>query len=544
MAMERRHPAVVAGLAGSVVALAPTTALAVGEGLPSQHDALQFGLGIVVGAAAATAVSLAVTHPREEGADEEDVAADATNELPVSRGRHARETGELGADDWARLASQQNDAQDDTGRLDHARGKAVPSAAPAAKAASEPSRAQSIAAKVPDPLADYGQIATSYTGDETLASRMARRTRSVREVLAERLGADPFDDVPVIERADGTVGDVGTSWWNSRLGDSVRHVGTLDQALASIGTWEQPTVLDVAREVDQAEVTAALLARSEGARPTDKGLGDTDSLLQMAARAPKAAAAASAPSPAVAKARATRPATPVAATPERPLTERERSERALRIARLVPEVDQGAFPEHRSTSELDEDLWDQALKAMGERMEQEAAQAQPFAGVVTADDAVGGMPAPVAAAAVVPYSPAVAQETSVPRAATEPKAAPAAKAVPDPLTSDFESPDDTIDEPEGLEPPTQFLTFRAPAGHPEVTDADSYVNYLVRDEMSRSRSKVIRSKAHDYLQLIDGGTSVSSTNRMRRTQPRTSPDATGCHHARHARADLPEAKEA
>ena len=73
---------------------------------------------------------------------------------------------------------------------------------------------------------------------------------------------------------------------------------------------------------------------------------------------------------------------------------------------------------------------------------------------------------------------------------------------------DFVGGDDTLDEPDGLEPDTQFLTFRAPAGHPEVTDTASYVNYLVAHEMGENRSRTARRAVKHALKVIPGGTSA------------------------------------
>ena len=51
---------------------------------------------------------------------------------------------------------------------------------------------------------DYGDIATNYVKRRTWSQRMQERAHGVAEVLADRLGHDPMEDVPVITRADGT----------------------------------------------------------------------------------------------------------------------------------------------------------------------------------------------------------------------------------------------------------------------------------------------------------------------------------------------------
>lgn len=68
---------------------------------------------------------------------------------------------------------------------------------------------------------DYGDIATNYVKRRTWSQRMQERAHGVAEVLADRLGHDPMEDVPVITRADGTVGDIGTGWWHKAMGNDI-----------------------------------------------------------------------------------------------------------------------------------------------------------------------------------------------------------------------------------------------------------------------------------------------------------------------------------
>ncbi len=64
---------------------------------------------------------------------------------------------------------------------------------------------------------------------------------------------------------------------------------------------------------------------------------------------------------------------------------------------------------------------------------------------------------------------------------------------------------DTLDEPEGLESPTVFIPFKAPAGHPEIVDTDSYVDYLISDEFARNSSKAAQRSPQFFLKVIEGG---------------------------------------
>ncbi|OFK24003.1 hypothetical protein [Olsenella sp. HMSC062G07] len=111
---------------------------------------------------------------------------------------------------------------------------------------------------------DLEDFAEHYVSRITLAERLAAKARGVREVLAERLGGDRFEGLPIIERADGSVGDVGTSWWNDRLGDSVRLVGGNVAQASSCVSAGAP-----ARRAGAAPAPGVTPGTARGARPTD-----------------------------------------------------------------------------------------------------------------------------------------------------------------------------------------------------------------------------------------------------------------------------------
>lgn len=66
---------------------------------------------------------------------------------------------------------------------------------------------------------DYEDIAQNYVETLSLASRMAARAQGVADLLKKRLDATMMEGVPVIERADGTVADLGCSWWETSVGE-------------------------------------------------------------------------------------------------------------------------------------------------------------------------------------------------------------------------------------------------------------------------------------------------------------------------------------
>ena len=150
------------------------------------------------------------------------------------------------------------------------------------------------------------------------------------------------------------------------------------------------------------------------------------------------------------------------------------------VAKRVSEVDTGAYPEVRTVRDLDaQDAWDRALAALDDRIDEQALAE--FA----RDEGMLGM----------------------------------------------------LEEPDGMEADTSELHFRVPAGHPEVIDAESYVDYLIRQEFMANSSSVARDNARDYLRVIEGGTAgMIDVDRMPTT--RSIEDAlghrpTGRHFAKH-----------
>ncbi len=143
------------------------------------------------------------------------------------------------------------------------------------------------------------------------------------------------------------------------------------------------------------------------------------------------------------------PATPITSNPER----------AARIARSLAAIESGAYPEMRDASALGEpaDGWARSLENMEEKIaetrREEWRQPGPIRPVIT--DVIGGV--------------------------------------------------DTLDEPAGLEGDTSFIPFKVPAGHPDVVDTNSYVDYLIDDEFSQNSSDAVRDNAHKYLRVLQGG---------------------------------------
>lgn len=377
----KRNPAVLAGLMGMVALAAPQTAHALS--LQEASDFVlasperAFALGVASGALAVGVACGAVCAVRARSRrNEEQVAAGFA---PVA-----------GTSEFPFTDLDEKPAAD-APKPRHMR---------VVKAAPEPAAEAAVSAAAQVPVVpshatdDYGQIAVNYVNRITFRERMACRAKGVAAALSGRIGSDMMDGLPVIERADGSVGDVGTSWWTTEVGR--------ERIDANTGF--------AADEVAQISIPSSFSAD--------------------AARTALEAA--------------------------RKQQSRSRADIASRLAF----IDEGVFPEHRSAAEAATDDWEQALRSMEENLaaDPEAPNQDPIEFI----DAVGNS--------------------------------------------------ETLDEPDNMEPDTSFIPFRTPAGHPEVVDTESYVDYLIEDEFGRNSSKAARRTSRRYLRILEGGTSATGTS--------------------------------
>ena len=371
----KRNPAVLAGLMGTAALMAPQTAHALSlqdvASMVTSDARAAFAVGVVSGAVVAgvTAAGICAVRARSRRHEEEISSGFA----PVEKAGSF--DADLDEEDQAAKAAPR-----------HMRREAPAKAAepaPAEPAAPTPSHATD----------DYGQIAENYVRRITFRDRMARRAEGVAAALTSRIGEDMMDGRPVIERADGSVGDVGTSWWTTEVGQA---------RISSNNGFAADEVADISIP-SSFSADSARQALKEAAQ----GRGHTSS----------------------------------------------------DIASRIAFVDEGLFPERRGAGEGAGDEWEQALRSMDENIatDPETPNQDPIGFI----DAIGGA--------------------------------------------------ETLDEPDNIEPDTSFIPFRTPAGHPEVVDTDSYVDYLIEDEFARNSSKAARRTSRRYLRILEGGTSATST---------------------------------
>lgn len=280
---------------------------------------------------------------------------------------------------------------------------------------------------------DYGDVAEHYVSKKTFAERMTNRARGVAALLSERLTSDMMAGVPIIARADGSVGDVGTIWWDKAMEEDNVSKGF---DLWILGTEDTMANRPKTDEMEQGKTVAASA--------------------ELIAEASSVAAS--------------------------------KDVRPLRnLSALIPQIDEGIFPEDKEVMPVGMDSFEMAMEALGDEFA--------VAPMVVFQDVVGG--------------------------------------------------EDTLDEPDDLEGPTEFLKFRIPGGHPEVVDTGSYIDYLLSEELANNSSSAVRRRApqqrtgqigaharrrasqatqstlatHQYLKLVEGGAKPSGKHFARSQEP-------------------------
>lgn len=358
MTSRRANPAIYAGLAGACAWGVPTCAQALtvmGHEVPTSDPAFTFAAGCVVGAVVAGGVSAVVSHAVASRAARNEVAsAVAAAHEPVRRTAGA--SAPAADETAARSAQSRPSAMREWEQTGNIRVQSVSDSEQAEAAIEDAWSAWEAGAKA---SSDYVDVAEGYVRTRTFAERMSARAKGVASVLSERLGAAKMDGLPVIARADGSVGDVGESWWDEAFGADVRTV-----ASASFGGQ---SVEDTMAGNSAVLFTAQTPAEAAAARAVWQS---------QQAGAPQPAAEPQAPS-ASQGTPAPRPAAPASDAPtvRQQAQARPRSVRDELDARLGnPEE---AFPEKKRYTDEQQDLWAVALAALDERYEEQVNMAAP-----------------------------------------------------------------------------------------------------------------------------------------------------------------------
>lgn len=358
MTSRRANPAIYAGLAGACAWGVPTCAQALtvmGHEVPTSDPAFTFAAGCVVGAVVAGGVSAVVSHAMASRAARDEVAsAMAAAHEPVRRTAGA--SAPAADETAARSAQSCPSAMREWEQTGNIRVQSVSDSEQAETAIEDAWSAWEAGAKA---SSDYVDVAEGYVRTRTFAERMSARAKGVASVLSERLGAAKMDGLPVIARADGSVGDVGESWWDEAFGADVRTVASASFGGQSVEDTMagNSAVLFTAQTPAEAAAARAVWQSQQPGTP------------QPAAEPQAPTASQATPTP--------RPAAPASDAPtvQQQAQVRPRSVRDELDARLGnPEE---AFPEKKRYTDEQQDLWAVALAALDERYEEQVNMAAP-----------------------------------------------------------------------------------------------------------------------------------------------------------------------
>lgn len=390
MKYTTHSPAIVAGLLGAATTSLARPAYAMGRSaaaltLPTMYASADFLMGMATGAVACGIVSFVIfviSEQLDRRAEQRQAEQRTSKESVSADASFASLAGDTCAGMPVVLDVVSEAVQDKTDEQAEVSATLAPNGS-----------ADSLGAHV---ATDYADIAENYVEKLSWKQRMASRAAGVKAMLTQRLGQDMLQDVPVITRADGSVGDVGTGWWDAAMAANLRR---------------DKFVLAAEKDFDATlahrHVSPATSEVPQPAKPhvNPTVVSNTQSVL-----------------------------------------------RADQIRCRIPEVDLGIYPEHRNFACVDntEDLWNQAMTAM------EARDTEPATAAGTPSDEL------------------------------------------DPST--LHAPDT----------PTAVLPFRPVAGHPEVVDKSSYVDYLLRQEIENNSSDVVKRSSRDYLRVLEGGSMSSA----------------------------------
>lgn len=359
--MTSRHsnPAIFAGLAGAAAWGAPTCAQALtvmGYEVPTSDPGFTFVAGCVTGAIVAGCGSLAISR----AVAARTARAEVENAL---RGSHAQAPArQAQVQPQAAPAQRSATAQawEQTGDI------RVQAPAPQRERVTNEQVSDSVQSAIDDAWSaweagahashDYGDVAEGYVRTRTLAERMSARAKGVASVLSERLGASRMEGLPVIERADGSVGDVGESWWDEAMSATSHPRATSPIGGESVeeGLSGNSAVLFTAQTAAEAQAARAVWQQAASEEP-----------------APARPASAAQPQPAAAQQSAT--AQPPVAAPQGAASVQQAADapsRASIAERLANPAE--AFPEKKSKyTDAQRDTWAEALAALDERYEEQ-----------------------------------------------------------------------------------------------------------------------------------------------------------------------------
>lgn len=294
MGIARRNPAVYAGLAGTLALASPVSASALtiyGREIPSGDPGVAFVSGAVMGAFCATCVTLVATHAGRRRAAALSPAASERSGAAAGAPREATHAGEAAPDvpiEPAGLVEVDADVTADELGGRHVRRKGMTGSiylpdldeaagSEALGRAMEERRRKAAAGGSGHLGTDLEEAAQRYVHGLELGRRMASRARGVASVLSERLESTRMDGIPVIERADGTVADVGESWWDDAMRE--HHVAGAEARVPGAdgveeGLADNSAALFTAQTFEEAQAAHEVWARAHEAASVSASRGE------------------------------------------------------------------------------------------------------------------------------------------------------------------------------------------------------------------------------------------------------------------------------
>ncbi len=336
------------------------------------------------------------------------------------------------------------------------------------------------------------QLADNYVKKEHYKQNKNIRSKGVATILAERLGfttEDFMEGIPIIERADGTVGDVGTSWWEKAVEDKKAAEGGITEFFHINDDWSATSMLkDLEAELEASkksepvahdlEEESLIYATPEPVSTfTGHDVSNGDMTSGFASE------------------------NDFVYQPELIDTEFENEYYVPEEDELFVSSSEQNFNHNSDDIDLSIDLdtspirsmtkseiWQMAIDTLNEKTPEESSSPK-----FEWNKALDAMDKNIEDD-IVAHKIEMEEEQDFD--------------VENPIWfEDVIGHEESIDDPDGLEPQTDIIHFKAPYENPEVVDTNTYINYLINSERERFRSRCVKSKSRKHLRVIEGGTS-------------------------------------
>ena len=196
-------------------------------------------------------------------------------------------------------------------------------------------------------------VSTLSDTRHTLRDLLVKRTKNVREVLAERLSPEAMGSIPQIQRADGSVDDIVPTWFDDKVVPALSPLAAKIDNIDVLVDTPSREAETYESKVRRSSAPTVLISNDAGYGMADFDLANAHASYQV--------------------------------------EQNKNKSRASYISTHIAEVDLGVFPERRDVDDLErDDVWEVALEAMGETIrQQEPVFEDMVGGPTTIDDPEG-----------------------------------------------------------------------------------------------------------------------------------------------------------